>query len=260
MKANTRTLLAAGAVIVTAILALGCSSSPNGGNGDESEYRLWVIMEKNMDLDLDILAVEFTQDNGRVPGAQVVVDGDTLTAFASDGTIGKTYPIGQWATGVWIHIVALDSAGSTVHRDSVIIPDEFAIFNLNPAIGVWFPSDNTATIEWETAGVDVINYAVSVKGQGLAAGADGYHEYHETQTGLAETFNTDVFSNDFEILAGDYDIQVIAYNPNFLTREGAPYLVPEFADVPAPIASDNVSGAISALVVTDKVTLEVVLQ
>lgn len=257
MKANTRTLLAAGAVIVTAILALGCSSSTNGGNGDESEYSLWIIMEKNMNLGQDILVVEFTQDNGRVPGGQVIVHGDALTAFASDGTIGKTYPIGQWATGVWIHIVAFDSTGSAVHRDSVRIPQEFTIFNLKPAIGIWFPRDNTASIEWATA-IDAINYVVSVKGQGSATGAEGYHEYHETQTPLAETFVADVFRNDFDILPGDYDIQVIAYNPNFLARGGALYLVPEFDDVPAPIASDNVSGAISALVVTDKVTLEVV--
>jgi hypothetical protein len=259
MKANMRTFLAAGAVIVTAILAMGCSSSPNGGNGDENEFRLLVIMEKNMELEQDILVVEFTQNNARVPDGQVIVHGDALSAFASNGTIAKTYPIGQWATGVWIHIVAFDSTGSAVHRDSVIIPEEFTITNLDPAIGTWFPRDNTAIIEWSAA-INASNYAVSVKGRGSAAGAEGYHEYHATQTGLSETFDATVFSDDFNILPGDYHIQVIAYNPNFLVREGVPYLVPELADVPAPIVSDNVSGAIAALVVTDKVTLEVVVE
>jgi len=250
------------AIALTAVgLSAGCSSSPNGGDGDETKYILWVTLERNLDLDIDVLAIQYlTADNGPTDG-QVIVEGQVVSSFDSEGkaTIIRQPPqTPSWDPGDLIHILALDSTGTVVHADSVVMPGLFHIVNVYPFNEHWRAGQQNPRFEWEMS-LRAVSYVLSVQARNRHE-ALGYAEYHETQTGLTATLTPEVFYDAYDNLIDDYyDIHVIAYNPNFIPRNNSPYGLPEFPreQIPAPIVSEKVEGGISALLVSEHVTIEV---
>lgn len=243
------TRMAAFAIGTVTLLGAGCASSPNGGQTPDTEYVLWVILEKNLATNQDNLSVQFLKDENPVAGGQVIVEGESITSFDANGKAQQSYTLGQWDSGVWIHIVALDSSG-TVYNDSVIIPGGFIISNVDPANEPWRPSQPNPRIEWTQSG-HAVRYAISVQGRTSGSAALGFAAYNETGLGLSQTFTQEVFSDNFgNVISDDYDIHVIAANPNFIAPDNPVYDAPDVPDIPSPIQSTDVTGGISALCVS----------
>ena len=250
------------AALAVMALAIGCSASPNGGDNGDTEYILWVTLERNLDIDVDVIAIQYLKADGNLTNGEVIIEGQVVSSFDSEGraTIIRQPPqTPQWAPGDMIHIVALDSTDVVVHSDSVVMPGLFYISSVDPANEPWRAGQPNPRFEWDLS-IGAVGYVLSVQAR-TRDEAVGYAAYHETQSGLAATLTPEVFYDTYGNLIDDYyDIHVIAYSPNFIPRSNAPYGVPEFPEehVPSPIASDNVEGGISALLVTEHETIEVV--
>lgn len=249
------------AALTIVALAIGCSASPNGGDNGEVEYTLWVTLERNLDIDVDVVAIQYLTVDGDPTNGQVIVEGQVVSSFDSQGraTIIRQPPqTPQWAPGDMIHVVALDSTDAVVHSDSVVMPGLFYISSVDPANEPWRAGQPNPRFQWNLS-VGAVGYVLSVQAR-TRDEAVGYAAYHETQSGLAATLTPEVFYDTYGNLIDDYyDIHVVAYSPNFIPRNNAPYGVPEFPkeQVPSPIVSDLVEGGISALLVTDHETIEV---
>jgi hypothetical protein len=196
--------------------------------------------------------VRFQRDDAGIPGGRVVVDGDTVATAASTGEGSKTYVGGRWAHRAKVSINAIDTSQSYTYRDSVVIPGPLTITNVIPVNRLW--TTGTATVEWSVA-ADVTAYALTITPRTAGSSARGFAE--AVLEGDSYTCTPDVFKNTFDqTVPGIYDIQVIAYAPNFLPRSGAVYQLPE-SDVPSPINEETISGALAALVVSVHDSVEV---
>lgn len=248
------------ALALAGIAGLGCESTPNNGGDGGADYNLAVVLEKNLDLGQDIIYVRFRQDDLPIPGAFVIIDGDTINTSAASGRGNKTYLTPRWNHGEKVHIAAVDTAESFVYRDSVVIPDEFFIDQVLPANQIWRPVDANAQVSWTTS-IDAVNYAVSVRARTTSTSSRGYGDYSASQTALTQTIPPSAFRDQFDNLVEDvYDLHVIAYAPNFIARLDPPYKTPLNDDVRTPILNDDIDGAVAALVVCAKDTLLVQTQ
>jgi hypothetical protein len=255
MSKLSRMVAGLGLAVLLGFAAVACSSTPNGGGETDAEYVLWVTLENNLMLNEDILWVKFHGENSAPTGGQVSVDGEIVLNDPNAVQITQHFAGDRWTAGAWIVIMATDSAGTVVYRDSLKIPQEFAITNVNPFNEPWRPG-RTASIEWQTSS-HAVGFAVSVTPP-TGSDALGYAEYDESQSGLSETFTQEVFSNRFDIVRnGDYRVQVTAYNPNFVPRDDVDFKTPEFDQIPQPITTSFVTGALSALTVSDAETITV---
>lgn len=237
---------------VTLTLA-GCQSTPNG-DGQEAEYNLVVVLERNLQLNQDIIYLRFRRDNSGISGGVVVVDGDTITTLPASGNGAKTYNGGRWTDGGLIRITALDTSNSFVYRDSILMPFSFLITNVVPANRLW--QGGTVRLDWSGSN-NATDYAVSVKPRSTSSSARGLGTYDTDGTELTESFaGNEVFSTSLGVVIPDvYDMQVIAYSRNFVARSSPPYKIPDNADIREPIGRTNIDGAISALTVTERDTI-----
>ncbi|HEX9750112.1 MAG TPA: hypothetical protein VGB22_02300 [candidate division Zixibacteria bacterium] len=239
------------------LIAYGCPSSPDGNGNGIADYELWVVLEKNLDANSDNLSVEFRHDGDPVSGGSVSVAGDPIITFDNNGNAQKSYSLGQWTTGAWIHIIARDSTGAAVYRDSIVIPSEFLV-NVFPEDQPWRPGQTLPRIEWGTS-IMATNYAISVRARTAGNAPRGFAEYYQSAQALSQTFQQSVFSDIFDNVIPDmYDIHVVASSPNFIEPSTAhAYRTPDFDDIPQPIDDDDVTGAIAALCVAERVTVSV---
>ncbi|MBI3872825.1 MAG: hypothetical protein HY304_07100 [candidate division Zixibacteria bacterium] len=250
----SQTYLMTFVTLATAALT-SCSTVPKDGGGTTASYALLITVERNLDLNQDFLYVKFLRDNGAVPNGRVAVDGDTLLVSAQEAS--KSYPKGHWTQSRPIHVAALDSSQGFVYRDSVRMPADFEISDVLPASRVWQPSDANAKVTWGTA-FNAQNYTVSVRARSTGSPARGFADYYESSTQLAETIPPTTFRNTYDAVVEDiYDIQVVAYNPNFIGRTGTVYKRPTANDISVPISTDEIIGGLSALVVSARDTLRV---
>jgi hypothetical protein len=258
MKRFWKTAACVTALLMAIGLFAGCSSSVNGNDDETEKYRLWITLERDLESGQDYVEVTYRTADGEQTHGVVEVGGIVISAFASDGKASHLIKVPTWETGNWIPIVARDSLGEVIHRDSVIIPGEFTITSVFPAIGIWRPSDATLLVDWSPS-ANAVNYTLSVKPRNNQL-AKGYADYHETQQALSATFTQEVFRDDFDYVYDLYDVHIIAFNPNFIPRDDAPYKVPEFpaSQIADPITGSRVVGGISALTVSERETIEVV--
>lgn len=245
------------ALLVCALFLWGCSSIPNDRGGDGAKYNLVVVLEKSLDTGLDVIYVRFQKDDDGIPGAVVVIDGDTIETSSASGTGNKTYTQPRWEFGEKIQIKAIDAAASFSYRDSVVIPLDFVIENVLPANRIWRPVEGNALVSWTTS-VGAVNYLTSVKARTLGSQTPGFSQYSESQAGLTQVIPPSTFRNpqSNDVVEDVYDIVIIAYTPNFIRRPNPPYKEPSLNDEPAPIQKEDISGGISALVVSRHDTLQ----
>jgi len=254
--------LAVGAnlVLMAATIMAGCSSTPDGPGGNDGDYNLVVVLEKNLDSGQDVVYVKFTRDAAAVDDGVVVVDGDSIATSSVSGKGNKTYATQRWQHSEKIQIAAVDASESFVYRDSVVIPDGFVIDHVVPANHILRPSDGSAQVSW-TASIGAANYLISVDSRNAGLNPVGFAGYNESQFGLSQEILPSAFRDTFGNLIEDvYDLKVVAYFPNFIARDGAPYKSLPGDDIRIPILNDNVTGAIAALVLADRDTLLVETQ
>ena len=253
---------AAGAcvVLVAGLFLAGCESIPNGGGGNGEDYNLVVVLEKNLDSGQDVIYVRFRKAAAGIGGGVVVIDADTIPTSSASGQGNKTYTTPRWQHAEKIQIAAIDTGGSFIYRDSVVIPDEFAVENVIPANHLWRPVDGNANVSWTTS-IGAVNYLTSVRARTTSTSSRGLSEYSESQAGLSQVILPSTFRDQFENLVEDvYDLKIIAYSQNFIARPNPPYKTPPGDDVRTPILKDNIDGGIAALVVSERDTLLVQTQ
>jgi hypothetical protein len=249
-----------GALALATLCILGCESTPNGGGNGGDDYNLVVVLEKNLDTDQDIIYVQFRRNDLAIPGAFVVIDGDTIKTSATSGRGNKTYNTPRWGHGEKVFLAAVDTSESFVYRDSVVIPDELFIDQVLPANQIWRPVDGNAQVSWTTS-PGAVNYMVSVRARDLYTSSTDLAEYSESQTALTHIIPPKTFRDVADNVVEDvYDIKIVAYAPNFIARPNAPYETPLSDDVQTPILRDDIDGAVAALVVSAKDTLLVQTQ
>ncbi len=247
-------------ILAAALFLTSCESTPNNGGGNDEEYNLVVVLEKNLDAGQDVIYVRFRRNDAGIAGGVVVIDGDTIATSSASGQGNKTYNTPRWQHGEKIQIAAIDASASFMHRDSVVIPDEFGIENVIPTNRIWRPIDGNANVSWTTS-FNAANYMTSVRARTTSTSSRGLAEYGESQSGLSHQIPPSTFRDQFDNLILDvYDIKIVAYSPNFIARPNPPYKTPPNDDVRTPIVRDNIDGAIAALVVSDRDSLLVQTQ
>jgi hypothetical protein len=247
-------------VLVATSLMSGCSSTPSDPGGNDGDYNLVVVLEKNLESGQDVVFVKFTRDASAIDDGVVVVDGDSIATSSVSGKGTKTYATPRWLHSEKIQIAAVDAGESFVYRDSVVIPDGFVIDHVVPANHILRPSDGSAQVSW-TASIGAANYLISVDSRNAALNPVGFAGYNESQFGLSQEILPSAFRDTFGNLIEDvYDLKVVAYFPNFIARDGAPYKTLPGDDIRTPIINENLTGAIAALVLADRDTLLVETQ
>jgi hypothetical protein len=249
-------LLAALLVTEVAVFS-GCNLTPsNNGGGNQAAYNLVVVLERNLELNQDIVYLRFRHENHGITGGVVIVDGDTISTLPASGQGTKTYSPGRWTQQQMLQIKALDASNSYAYRDSIKLPSSFEITNVIPPNRLW--QGGNVTLTW-TPALDADAYFVSVKPRTIGSPARGLGSYDTDSDPLSETFpGAEAFSNTFGTVIPDvYDMQIVAYSRNFTLRPNAPYKAPDADDVRVPISRTDIDGAVCALMVSARDTIRV---
>ena len=104
--------------------------------------------------------------------------------------------------------------------------------------------------DW-TGSAEVSRYMVSVMPSTPGSNARGIAEIVPGDQGRSYSFNQEAFQDKQtnQIINDNYHVRVIGYNRNFVARPNADYTAPSIG-FDQPIDEANISGAISAVVVT----------
>ena len=242
-------------VVLIGTLVAGCGGGNlNGGDNGKASYTLEVVAEKNLGNDVDYLHIRFLKDGITVVNGYVMVNGDSLSLTAS-GVAFTTYPGSHFPHSEPIDIEAVDPAEGFVYVDSVIMPSTVSAAVSPEADSIWVPAKGAITIEFTLAS-PVAGYILSVTPRTPSSPAPGFAD--DATTGQFASFLPadafyDLFTN--QLVSDRYDARIIAYNGTFLPRPSSPYVFPA-RTYPLTVDTDQITGRISAQVISNRATVE----
>ena len=199
------------------------------------------------------------RDGVRVTQGYVKVNGDSVATSAS-GQASKTYASSHFPHGATVQIVAIDPGNNFVYADEIVMPNEFHITDFIPNERLWQGVNSTVRFNW-TGAPEVNRYMVSVTPSTPGSTARGLAEVVTGDLGRSFAFTHAAFRDTLpsgEILNDNYHVRVIGYNRNFVQRPNTNYKAPSVA-FDEPISEADISGAISAVVVTARDSIRVEL-
>jgi len=243
------------AVFLLAMMSCGGGKLPT--DGDDDQYTLELVAEKNIDENADYLYVRFLRNGITISNGYVAVDSDTIRANALSTSIctdPKVYPFDHWEFGQELTVTAVDDSTGFMYQDAIVVPDSFGIEEFDPPNHLW--QGGNVTISWSVS-AGVTAYIVSTKPSSPGLNARGFAERDDV--GLRTMVITpDTYYNPQtnQLVEDLYEVHVIGYAHNFVRRACADYLSPSIG-FDNPIDEVQVDGALSALVVAKRDTIRV---
>lgn len=248
----------AGLVCIAVLLLLSGCGGGKTITGSSGKYTLELVVEKNLDDGQDYLYAKFLRDGIAVVGGYIKVDGDSVV-FSASGKASKMYSSDHFTHGATVQIMAVDPDSGFAYSDAIVMPSEFHITDFVPNQRLWQGVTSTVRFDW-TGATNVSRYMVSVTPSTPGSNARGLAEVVPTSQGRSFTFTQEAFldAQTNQIINDNYHVRVIGYNRNFVERPNADYTAPSLA-FDQPISEANISGAISAVVVSVRDSIRVEL-
>lgn len=238
----------AGLVCIAILLLFsGCGGGDITG-GEEAQYTIELVVEKNLDEGQDYLYAKFLRDGIAVVGGYIEVDGDSLVLSAS-GKVSKVYESDHFTAGGTVQIMAVDPDSNYQYTGAIVMPSAFSISVTPEAARIWQPGDGNIRVELTTLASPTSGYFVSITPSDPNSTAPGLTQV--VNTGQLYTFSPyDAFYNlqTNELQDDVYIIRMITYNETFVKRPSADYLSPSIT-FPQNVSKSAITGRIAAVVV-----------
>jgi hypothetical protein len=243
------------------LVLAGCKGT---GTGEQEpvKYTLFGLAELNLEENKDYLTLEFYADNEPVPGSFVQLGTDTLY-FDSAGKIAVSTPVIAWSFDANIAITVFDTSDNFSHTVVARMPGDFTIVDFPYADQPY--QNGNIVVQW-TLSAGASGFFLTCVQKGDTPLAEGYAEI--VTTGLpAAAIPADAFLEYNAALPqrvpDSFYVYVVAYNPTYYPRAGAPYTdTPLFDQLvfPTSIIGQDIGGTFAAAVVSRREPFDVVEQ
>ncbi len=239
--------------LLAALFVSGCGGGGDINGGNDAQYTLEILAEKDLDEQVDYLHIRFLKDGISVIDGFVTVNGDSLGLTAS-GNAFETYPNSHFPHGEEIEIEAVDPEEQFIYTDSVFMPIGLTVDVVPEADTIWQPTDGAVNIQWSLSN-PVSGYIVSVTPRTPGNPAPGLAE---EVVGNSFSFSPlEVFYDQLtDTLVSDlYDVRMVAYNRTYVRRPSAPYVLLPTSVFPLTTDTDEMAARISAVVISPRAVI-----
>lgn len=253
------------AMLVTALLLIGCESAPGGSDlKPVNDFYLSGLLSVDENNGTAQVIVRFSKNDVPISDATVQLDTIATTFQSNVLAFDSVYfvavnPETDWPTGVQ----KLRFSYSNGFQDSLTtaVGDTFSITSIFPANRIWRTVDGPVKLEWSGT-PDIDGYIITTVKANQAYTGKGFSAY-AVEMATIGTIPPDAFLNPVgnEPDTGLYNIYIYAYSGSpdkALADKILPVPLP--TQLPDNISGNNLSGRFGTIVVTLTDTLRVVVQ